>query len=29
VFYMIEGQQILDKRPKGDMTGFASATPQN
>jgi phosphate transport system protein len=25
VFYMIEGQQILDKRPKGDMTSFASA----
>ena len=24
VFYMIEGQQMLDKRPKGDMTGFAS-----
>jgi Na+/phosphate symporter len=20
VFYMIEGQQIMDKRPKGDMT---------
>lgn len=29
VFYMIEGQQILDKRPKGDMTGFASAAPGN
>jgi phosphate transport system protein len=29
VFYMIEGRQILDKRPKGDMTGFASATPRN
>ena len=27
VFYMIEGQQIPDKRPKGDMTTFASATP--
>ena len=25
VFYMIEGQQILDKRPKGDMTSFANA----
>ena len=25
VFYMIEGQQILDKRPKGDMTTFANA----
>jgi phosphate transport system protein len=24
VFYMIEGQQMLDKRPKGDMTSFAS-----
>jgi phosphate transport system protein len=24
VFYMIEGQQILDKRPKGDMTTFAA-----
>ncbi|MCG6207854.1 phosphate signaling complex protein PhoU [Rhodopseudomonas sp. HC1] len=29
VFYMIEGQQILDKRPKGDMTTFANATPGN
>lgn len=29
VFYMIEGRQILDKRPKGDMTDFASATPRN
>ncbi|GEC15129.1 phosphate signaling complex protein PhoU [Nitrobacter winogradskyi] len=29
VFYMIEGQQIPDKRPKGDMTGFASAAPGN
>jgi phosphate transport system protein len=27
VFYMIEGQQILDKRPKGDMTNFANAIP--
>ena len=25
VFYMIEGEQILDKRPKGDMTTFANA----
>jgi phosphate transport system protein len=25
VFYMIEGQPILDKRPKGDMTTFANA----
>ena len=24
VFYMIEGQQISDKRPKGDMTSFAT-----
>ncbi|NVN88539.1 MAG: phosphate signaling complex protein PhoU [Rhodopseudomonas sp.] len=29
VFYMIEGQQLLEKRPKGDMTNFASATPGN
>ena len=29
VFYMIEGQQILDKRPKGDMTTFATAVPGN
>jgi phosphate transport system protein len=29
VFYMIEGQQMLDKRPKGDMTSFASAAPRN
>ncbi|MBB1090684.1 phosphate signaling complex protein PhoU [Rhodopseudomonas palustris] len=29
VFYMVEGQQILDKRPKGDMTTFANATPGN
>src|SRR5947209_7987140 len=27
VFYMIEGQQMLEKRPKGDMTGFASTVP--
>jgi phosphate transport system protein len=25
VFYMIEGEAILDKRPKGDMTSFANA----
>jgi phosphate transport system protein len=25
VFYMIEGQQMRDKRPKGDMTTFANA----
>jgi phosphate transport system protein len=24
VFYMIEGQQMLDQRPKGDMTTFAT-----
>jgi len=29
VFYMIEGQQILDKRPKGDMTTFATTVPRN
>ena len=27
VFYMIEGQQIADKRPKGDMTSFATMAP--
>jgi phosphate transport system protein len=27
VFYMIEGQQIADKRPKGDMTTFATTVP--
>jgi phosphate transport system protein len=27
VFYMVEGQQMLDPRPKGDMTAFTSATP--
>ena len=27
VFYMVEGQQLLDKRPKGDMTTFANAAP--
>src|SRR6516225_2147448 len=29
VFYMIEGQQIVDKRPKGDMTAFATTVPGN
>ena len=29
VFYMIEGQQMLDKRPKGDMTTFATTAPGN
>jgi phosphate transport system protein len=29
VFYMIEGQQILDKRPKGDMTTFATTIIPN
>ena len=29
VFYMIEGQQILDKRPKGDMTTFATTVPNS
>src|SRR5260370_903802 len=29
VCYMIEGQQILDKRPKGDMTTFATTVPGN
>jgi phosphate transport system protein len=29
VFYMIEGQQIMDKRPKGDMTTFATTAPEN
>jgi phosphate transport system protein len=29
VFYMIEGQAITDKRPKGDMTTFASPLPTN
>jgi phosphate transport system protein len=27
VFYMIEGQQMVDKRPKGDMTTFAATVP--
>jgi phosphate transport system protein len=26
VFYIIEGQQMLEKRPKGDMTNFAAAS---
>ncbi len=29
VFYMVEGQQMLDPRPKGDMTTFASVIPGN
>lgn len=29
VFYMVEGQPILDKRPKGDMTTFASPMPSS
>ena len=29
VFYMIEGQQMLDKRPKGDMTNFAATVPNS
>jgi phosphate transport system protein len=29
VFYMIEGQPMLDKRPKGDMTSFATSLPGN
>ena len=27
VFYMIEGQAMTDKRPKGDMTTFATTVP--
>jgi len=27
VFYMIEGQPMLDQRPKGDMTNFATTSP--
>ena len=27
VFYMIDGQQIMDKRPKGDMTTFDVTVP--
>jgi phosphate transport system protein len=26
VFYIIEGQQMIEKRPKGDMTNFAAVT---
>jgi phosphate transport system protein len=26
---MIEGQQMVDKRPKGDMTAFATTVPGN
>jgi phosphate transport system protein len=29
VFYMIEGEAIRDKRPKGDMTTFANALPSD
>ena len=29
VLYMVEGQQMLDQRPKGDMTNFATALPRN
>ena len=29
VFYMIEGQPMLDKRPKGDMTTFATTVPNS
>ena len=29
VFYMIEGQQMLEPRPKGDMTTFATTVPGN
>jgi phosphate transport system protein len=29
VFYIIEGQQMLEKRPKGDMTTFAATVPGN
>src|SRR6201997_1028312 len=29
VFYMIEGQQMQDKRPKVDMTTFAATVPGN
>ncbi len=28
VFYMIEGQVLSDKRPKGDMTSFTAPVPQ-
>ena len=29
VFYMIEGQQMVNPRPKGDMTSFATTVPGN
>lgn len=29
VLYMVEGQQMTDQRPKGDMTNFAAAMPGN
>ena len=29
VFYMIEGQQMVNQRPKGDMTTFATTVPGN
>ncbi len=29
VFYVIEGQQMLDQRPKGDTTAFATTAPGN
>jgi phosphate transport system protein len=29
VFFMIEGQQIQDRRPKGDTTAFATTVPGN
>jgi len=29
VFYMVEGQQMPDPRPKGDMTAFTSAASSN
>ncbi|MGB3273981.1 MAG: phosphate signaling complex protein PhoU [Xanthobacteraceae bacterium] len=28
VFYMIEGQQLAEKRPKGDVTSFTRAVPR-
>jgi phosphate transport system protein len=27
VFYIVEGQQLADKRPKGDLTSFTRAAP--
>lgn len=29
VLYMVDGQQMTDQRPKGDMTNFAAAMPGN